>query len=131
MNSRNVISAVAAVVATSTAGLAAAATLGGLDRDDFGADRSPMTACDTDGIDVGYTSAYSPTAGRYEVTAVNLSHIDAGCAGQTLTVTLAALDGAALAVAATVAVDAPDDSIPVPAGVAVSEVASVAVMLGP
>ncbi|QIK68134.1 hypothetical protein G7072_18925 [Nocardioides sp. HDW12B] len=76
-----------------TAGIAAfgavtasASSLGGVDTTDLGTSASVVASCDTDGVGVDYTTAYS--AGSYRVTAVKLSGIAATCAGQDVTVTL-------------------------------------------
>ena len=76
-----------------TAGIAAfgavtasASSLGGVDTTDLGTSANVVASCDTDGVGVDYTTAYS--GGSYRVTAVKLSGIAATCAGQNVTVTL-------------------------------------------
>ena len=67
---------------------ASAASLGGLSSTGLGSNDTVVAACDTDGISSAYTSGYSATAGKYQVTAVVLSGIAASCANQTAAVTL-------------------------------------------
>lgn len=81
--------AVAAGLATFSVIGAFAATLGGIDSDQLGADASVVTSCDSDGVVVDYNTDYDTADDRYEVTSVDISGIDAACAGQTLSVTLA------------------------------------------
>lgn len=66
-----------------------AATLGGITSKNLGADTQVVAACDTDGVAVAFNTAYTPANDRYEVTSVDVSGIAAGCAGQTIKVTLA------------------------------------------
>jgi hypothetical protein len=68
-----------------------AATLGGINSDNLGADSEVVASCDTDGIDVAYTTGFNGT--DFTVTSVDLSDIAAACEGQTVSV---ALDGAEL-----------------------------------
>ncbi len=70
---------------------ASAATLGGLGGEDLGADTGDVASCDTDGVDVGYTTEFDATAGEYLVTELNLSDINANCEGQDFDLTV--LDG--------------------------------------
>jgi hypothetical protein len=81
--------ALAAGLATFSVIGAFAATLGGVASDDLGADTSVVAACDTDGVGVDYTVTYDTTDDRYEVASVDVTGIDAACAGQTISVTLA------------------------------------------
>jgi hypothetical protein len=67
---------------------AAAASLGGIAADDLGADADVIASCDTDGVDVGYTTDYSDTLDIYVVTAVTVSDIAPSCDGQTISATL-------------------------------------------
>jgi len=67
---------------------AAAATLGGLTGGTLGADDAIVAACDTDGIVVGYTTAYSAAAQTYQVSAVNLTTVNAACNAKAASVTL-------------------------------------------
>ena len=65
---------------------ASASSLGGVDTTDLGTSADVVASCDTDGVGVDYTTAYSN--GAYRVTAVKLSGIAAACSGQDVTVTL-------------------------------------------
>ena len=67
---------------------ASAATLGGLTGGGLGADDQIVAACDTDGIAVGYTTAYSATAQTYQVTAVNFTLVDPACNGKAASLSL-------------------------------------------
>jgi hypothetical protein len=67
---------------------ASAATLGGLTGSGVGSDDQIVAACDTDGITVGYTTAYSATAQLYQVTAVNFTAVNAACTGKAASVSL-------------------------------------------
>lgn len=70
---------------------ASAASLGGINSADLGADTALIATCDGDGITAEFTVAYNATAGEYETSAVDISGIAAGCAGKDISVTL--LDG--------------------------------------
>lgn len=72
---------IAVLAGVSIAGIvgASAATLGGLSSTGLGADNSVVAACDTDGISIAYTTAYSATAQEYQVTAVNFTGVNAAC----------------------------------------------------
>ena len=83
------ILALSAGLATFSVIGAFAATLGGVASDELGADASVVAACDTDGVGVDYTVVYDTTDDRYEVASVDVTGIDAGCATQTISVTLA------------------------------------------
>ena len=73
----------AVVIAVFVFGLisASAASLGGIEEADLGADAQIVASCDTDGVDVDYTLVYdnSTDPGIFEVTNVVVSDIDAGC----------------------------------------------------
>ena len=81
--------ALAAGLATFSVIGAFAATLGGIGSDELGADTSVVTSCDSDGVGVDYTVAYDTDDDRYEVASVDVTGVDAACAGQTISVTLA------------------------------------------
>lgn len=69
--------------------VASAASLGGLNTTSLGADNGAVASCDTDGVALAYTTAYSATDGRYKVTSVTVSGIATpACDGKTLRVTL-------------------------------------------
>ncbi|MGZ4702030.1 MAG: hypothetical protein ACXVH5_04930 [Ilumatobacteraceae bacterium] len=67
---------------------ASAATLGTLSGAGLGADDQVVAGCDTDGITVGYTTAYSAAAQTYQVTAVNFTGVNAACNGKAASVSL-------------------------------------------
>lgn len=92
MNKRYALAGLAGVVAFSAVA-ASAATLGGLDGKQLGADSAVVGSCDTDGVDLAYTTSYSATAGEYQVSGVTVTGIAAACSGQSLSVTLS--DGSA------------------------------------
>lgn len=92
MNKRYALAGLAGIVAFSAVA-ASAATLGGIGGQQLGADSAAVGSCDTDGVDLAYTTAYSAAAAEYQVTDVTVSGIDTACDGQTLSVTLS--DGAA------------------------------------
>ena len=67
---------------------ASAASLGGLNSDNLGADTGEVASCDTDGIDVGYTTEYNATAAEYIVTSIDLTDINALCESQDFDLTV-------------------------------------------
>ena len=82
---------------------ASAASLGGITNDQLGASVDLVASCDIDGVDAAFTTAYTapssptpPEVGTYNVTAVDVSGIDASCANQTLDLTLTDEDGLAI-----------------------------------
>lgn len=87
-----------------TGSLAMAATLGGISTDNLGADNTVIASCDIDGVTTTYTVAYDPVDARDEVTAVVVGGVAAGCAGETITVTLTNAANAVLDTASVVAV---------------------------
>jgi len=97
---KKIVAILSALLVVGIVGAASAATLGGLNSENLGADTTVVASCDNDGIDLGYTSAFS--AGEYAVSAVVLSDVDAACAGQDVEVTL--VDGAGASVGQVAAV---------------------------
>ena len=68
---------------------ASAASLGGINTADLGADATVIAACDTGGVDVSYNWAYSPgSPGIFDVNSVDVSAIDVACNGFDLFVEL-------------------------------------------
>lgn len=63
---------------------ASAASLGGLDNNELGADTGDVASCDTNGIDVAYTTSFDATEGEYLVDAIVLSDVNAACDLQTV-----------------------------------------------
>lgn len=80
----------AVTVTTTLMGVVAAtaAALGGVTSQNFGADVAAVASCDTDGVQVAYTHAYDATDGRYEVTHVSVTGINAACNTRAIRVTL-------------------------------------------
>lgn len=61
--------------------------------DNFGSGDSEVISCDADSVKASYTTAYDAADGRYEVSAVIVDNIAAGCNGQTVGVTLTKTSG--------------------------------------
>lgn len=75
----------------------AAASLGGINSGDLGADDAVVASCDTNGVTTSYTSAYSATGtAGYKVGDVTVGGISDNCDGQTMTVTLTGASDAEL-----------------------------------
>jgi hypothetical protein len=69
--------------------LASAASIGTVSSSSLGSGVQVVASCDTNGVNVAYTNTYNTISGKYEVTAVTVSGIDAACATKTLDITLA------------------------------------------
>jgi hypothetical protein len=67
---------------------ASAASLGGLNSDNLGADTGDVASCDIDGIDVDYATEFDSETGEYLVSAINLTDIDAACEAQVFSLTV-------------------------------------------
>ena len=91
-----VIAGVASVLVAGMAG-ASAASLGVFTGNSLGSGDAIVASCDTNGIDVGYSTAYSTSALTSEVTAVNFGSVEPGCTNKIATVTLRDGTGAVLA----------------------------------
>ncbi len=87
VSKRMTIALLAGVSISGVAG-ASAATLGGLTSGSLGSDDSIVAACDSDGITIGYTTAYSAAAQKYQVTVVNFTAVDADCNAKAASVSL-------------------------------------------
>ena len=85
-----------AAVAVTAFGAASAASLGGLSSAQVGSNDTVVAACDTDGVAIAYTTAYSASASKYQVTSATVSGIAAPCIGQTLQVTVKDAGGVSL-----------------------------------
>lgn len=85
-NRKKLTIGVIAAVGIFAAVFGAAATLGGINSDNLGADTSSVASCDTDGIDVGWVTDFDAT--DFTVTSINLSGIAVECEGQTVSVAL-------------------------------------------
>ncbi len=80
-------------ITTGAAVFAMAATLGGINSDDLGADTSVVASCDSDGVDVAYTIAFDAVNAVQEVTHVVVTEIDKSCKDQLIDVGLTNADG--------------------------------------
>ena len=58
---------------------ASAATLGTVTTTSLGSGDSVVASCDTDGIAINYTTVYSASLQKYQVTAVNFTGVNAAC----------------------------------------------------
>ena len=67
---------------------ASAASLGGLTSSSLGADQTVIASCDTDGINMAYSTAYDATTNAYKTTAVTISNVNAACANKTYKLTM-------------------------------------------
>lgn len=65
---------------------ASAASLGGINTSEVGADATFVGSCDTDGVDAVFGDPTVDASGRYVVASVTISDIDANCLGQRLSV---------------------------------------------
>lgn len=102
----------AAAIGVAAFGAASAASLGGLASTSVGSNDTVVAACDTDGVAISYTTAYSASASKYQVTAVTISGVAAACATQTAAVTLKSSDGTSIGTG-TAAVSGTTQTIPV------------------
>lgn len=68
--------------------LASAATLGTIGGASLGAGVQVVASCDTDGVSLAYQTAFDATTGKYKVTSVDVSGINAACDGKNLKMTL-------------------------------------------
>lgn len=87
MNKRTLV-AVLAGLSVFGGAFAFAATLGGITTASVGANNVAIAACDTDGVNTTYTSAWDATDKRYEVSQVTVSGVSDSCDGQTMKVSL-------------------------------------------
>ncbi|HEY1118096.1 MAG TPA: hypothetical protein VGE43_10360 [Acidimicrobiales bacterium] len=103
--SKQLLLALGAGGAAAAAVVASAATIGGVNSTDLGADTGVVASCDTGGIDVSYTTAFAD--GVYEVTSVTLAGVSDACATQDVSITLYGASNTALGSASgTIPVDA-------------------------
>ena len=87
--SKSLVLALGAGGAAAAAVVASAASIGSVNSTDLGAGTSVVASCDSDGIDVSYTTAYDGTTGAYRVATVDLDGLAAACDGQAIEITLA------------------------------------------
>lgn len=125
-----VIAGVASVLVAGMAG-ASAASLGLFTGNSLGSGDDVVAACDTNGIDVGYSTQYVPAAGTSEVTAVNFGNVENGCSGKIATVTLRDGTGAVLtSQSSTLSMGAGTTfSINIPAGVSAAAVEGMSLVI--
>jgi hypothetical protein len=62
----------------------------------LGAGVTLVASCDTDGVTLGYTTAYDATSGTYKTATVNVTGIAAACAGKKLDITVKNAAGTSL-----------------------------------
>ena len=67
---------------------ASAASLGGLAPASLGADRAVVASCDTNGVTLRYTNAYTVATGAYRTSVVQVRGINAACRFKRLNLTL-------------------------------------------
>lgn len=69
--------------------LAMAASLGGIDAGNFGADTDIVASCDTDGVTVDWVADYEDSLGTMVVGAFGLEGLSPACVGQNYRIVLA------------------------------------------
>jgi hypothetical protein len=87
------VAAVLLGLAAATAVGASAASLGGLDSDDLGADSGIVASCDTNGMDVRYVDRFHTPSNGYRVQQVVFRFVSAECDGMPYDLTLIGADG--------------------------------------
>lgn len=75
---------------------ASAATLGGINTKQLGAEHVTVGGCDTDGVAVAYNNEYNASIQAYVVKSVVISDIASGCVGESLSVELHGTGGTKL-----------------------------------
>jgi hypothetical protein len=128
MNKRLLVGlAAAGIVGGATFGFAA--SLGGIDSDNLGADDSEVLSCDTNGVDASYTTTYDSATAVYEVDSVELDDVAAGCEGETIHVTLTDSANASLGDGDVVAGNTGSESVPMTDGVDAESVEDIHVVI--
>lgn len=84
--SKQLALALAAGGAATAAVIASAASLGSLNSTDLAAGTHEVVACDSNGVDVSYTTGFE--GGDYRVTSITLSNVADACDGQDVKITL-------------------------------------------
>lgn len=92
-NIKKQVAAVTAGLAIAGAVGASAASLGGLESDQLGADTGVVAGCDDNGIDVRYRTAYHRRSGQFRVNRVILRNVSAECRGLPYQLALFGADG--------------------------------------
>lgn len=128
MSKRKTLAIVAAVAAFGAVS-ASAASLGGLSGTSLGADSTVVASCDTDGVTVGYTTAYNAAAKEYVVSGVQLTGVAAGCAGKAANVTLSDAAGASLGSGTVASVAGTTVNVTISPSASAKNVANVAVVI--
>jgi hypothetical protein len=82
---KKVLAVIVAVLAFSLIA-ASAASLGGINTSDVGADATFVGSCDGDGVTATFSDPVVGASGRYEVASVVIDGIDPECVGQRLSV---------------------------------------------
>ena len=77
---RQLVAVLAGLAATGIVG-ASASGLGGIKPSLLGADTGTVSSCDSDGVDVAYTTSYNPTTNLIQIDTVTVSGVNAACAG--------------------------------------------------
>lgn len=75
---------------------ASAATLGGITQNQVGVDSQVIGACDSDGISVAYGTTFDATSGKYQVSSINLTGVNAACDTKSYKLTVTKSDGTVL-----------------------------------
>ncbi len=117
---------------------ASAATLGGLNTDNLGANVQVVASCDTDGVTATFNTDYEATVvpadpdgdGGYVVKSVDLAGISANCNGQALDLTLADGDGLQLGTGTVPSIDDLTETVTItPTNVSAVAVENIAVVI--
>ena len=69
---------------------ASAASLGGINQADLGADATIVASCDTDGVVVDYQLSYNFGTGQFDISDVDVTSINANCNGDDIYVEIGA-----------------------------------------
>jgi len=69
---------------------ASAATLGGINQADLGADATLVASCDDDGVVVDYQLSYNFGTGQFDISDVDVTSINANCNGDDIYVEIGA-----------------------------------------
>jgi hypothetical protein len=84
--SKQLMLALGAGGAAAAAAVASAASIGTVNSTDLAAGTSVVAPCDSDGIDVSYTTEFNN--GEYKVSSITLDGVHANCNGQDVKITL-------------------------------------------
>jgi len=109
--------------------IASATSLGGVTSKALGSSASVVASCDTDGVTLGYTTAFDATTGAYRVSAVTVGGIAPSCNGQNIQVSLRNTGGTLSASTATTAVASTSATLAVSPTYDVANVDSASVLI--